>query len=294
MEHRFITGDCLQEMSLLPSNSVDLVFTSPPYEDARTYGIGFSAAGDEWVRWCVPRVMECLRVCKGMVCWVVEGRTRGYRYSNAPMRLAVAAEYAGAVPRKPPIYNRVGIPGSGGPDWFRNDYEFVLSWTRKAGKLPWSDNTAMGHPPKWLPGGVPSHRTKNGDRVNRLSREEKLALGSKLHTKRDANQMRTQVYLPPNKANPGNVVKCHGGGGRLGSMLCHENEAPFPEKLAEFFIASLCPPGGTVLDPFGGSGTVAAVCERLGRNSISIDIRANQTALQKRRMAEVTSKECAA
>jgi len=284
MEHRFITGDCLHEMSLLGANSVDLVFTSPPYEDARTYGIGFSAAGDEWVRWCVPRVMECLRVCKGMVCWVVEGRTRGYRYSNAPMRLAVAAEYAGAVPRKPPIYNRVGIPGSGGPDWFRNDYEFVLSWTRKAGKLLWSDNTAMGHPPKFGPGGAPSHRLADGTRVN----------GSRSTDRRPTGELKPRVYKPPKRSNPGNIIECHGGGGHLGSKLAHENEAPFPEKLAEFFIASMCPPGGTVLDPFGGSGTVAAVCERLGRNSISIDIRANQTALQMRRMAEVTSKECAA
>lgn len=76
----------------------------------------------------------------------------------------------------------------------------------------------------------------------------------------------------------------------LGSRLAHENEAPFPESLAEFFIKSFCPPGGIVLDPFGGSGTVAAVCEKLGRNSISIDIRASQTELQKRRIEEAKSK----
>lgn len=289
-DHKLITGDCLEVMRGMESNSVDLVFTSPPYEDARTYGIDFKAKGDAWVDWCVPRIMECLRVSKGLVAWVVEGRTRNYRYSNAPMRLAVAVENAGGVPRKPPVYNRVGIPGSGGPDWLRNDYEFVLCWTREAGKLPWSDNVAMGHEPKWTPGGIPSHRLPSGRRANKLSWEEKVQLGAEEHTKRSAKKLGKQVYLPPQRANPGNVIRCKVGGGLLGSKIAHENEAPFPESLAEFFIKSFCPEGGTVLDPHGGSGTVAAVCERLGRNSISIDIRASQTELQKRRIEEAKSK----
>ena len=69
----------------------------------------------------------------------------------------------------------------------------------------------------------------------------------------------------------------------MGSKLAHENEAPFPEKLAEFFIRSWCPPGGTVLDPFCGSGTTLAVATKCGRNSIGIDIRESQVDLTKRR-----------
>jgi hypothetical protein len=279
-DHKTITGDCLEVMRAMEPNSVDLVFTSPPYEDARTYGIGFRAKGDAWVDWCVPRVMECLRVSKGLACWVVEGRTRNYRYSNAPMRLAVAVENAGGVPRKPPVYNRVGIPGSGGPDWLRNDYEFVLSWTREAGKLPWSDNVAMGHPPKFGPGGPPSHRLANGLRVN----------GNRITRRNPDCSRSTHVYKVPAKSNPGNIVRCKAGGWVMGSRIAHENEAPFPESLAEFFIKSFCPEGGTVLDPFGGSGTVAAVCEKLGRNSISIDIRESQTELQRRRIEEAKAK----
>ena len=278
-EHKLITGDCLEVMRGMEANSVDLVFTSPPYEDARTYGIDFKAKHDEWVAWCLPRVMESLRVCKGLVGWVVEGRTRNYRYSNAPMRLAVAVENAGGVPRKPPIYNRVGIPGSGGPDWLRNDYEFVLAWTREAGRLPWSDNVAMGHAPKFPPGGPPTHRRADGTR----------AVGQRCSDRRPCGTLKPRVYKPPTKANPGNVIDCGAVGGRnMGNEICHENEAPFPESLAEFFIRSFCPEGGTVLDPHGGSGTVAAVAKRLGRNSISIDIRESQTELQRRRLAELS------
>ena len=73
----------------------------------------------------------------------------------------------------------------------------------------------------------------------------------------------------------------------MGSKLCHENEAPFPEKLAEFFIKSFCPPGGIVLDRFCGSGTTLAVAKRLGRNYIGIDVRESQVELTRRRLAEV-------
>ncbi|HPM82553.1 MAG TPA: site-specific DNA-methyltransferase [Candidatus Anammoximicrobium sp.] len=71
----------------------------------------------------------------------------------------------------------------------------------------------------------------------------------------------------------------------MGHKLCHENEAPFPEALAEWFIRSFCPPGGTVLDPFVGSGTTAAVALMHGRNAIGIDVRQEQIDLARRRIA---------
>ncbi len=48
--------------------------------------------------------------------------------------------------------------------------------------------------------------------------------------------------------------------------------ATMPPKLVEPMILAGCPAGGTVLDPFGGSGTVSQVAERLGRSSIYIDL----------------------
>ena len=55
--------------------------------------------------------------------------------------------------------------------------------------------------------------------------------------------------------------------------LEHEigHPARFPEKLAEFFILSGSIEGDVVLDPFSGSGTTAAVAQRLNRVWIGID-----------------------
>lgn len=80
----------------------------------------------------------------------------------------------------------------------------------------------------------------------------------------------------------------------MGSKLSHENDAPFPERLAEFFIRSFCPPSGTVLDCFGGSGTTLAVAVLNDRNAISVDIRESQCELMRRRLDEALSRKVAA
>lgn len=259
-----VTSDCLQWLRSQPSDSVDLVFGSPPYEAARSYGIDFCLRGQEWVDWMAERMTEMVRVCRGQVAMVVEGRTSKFQWSATPALLMADLHRAGVALRKPPVYHRVGIPGSGGPDWLRNDFEFIVCAT-KGGRLPWSDPTATGHPPKYRPGGRPSHRTANGQRVN------------------------GRDYQPPKLANPGNVIHCNAGGGHLGSDLAHENEAPFPEALAEFFVRSFCPPGGIVLDPFCGSGTTGAVALAHGREFIGVDIRASQVELTGRRIGIVCS-----
>lgn len=252
--------DCLDGLSSLDDDSVDLVFCSPPYVDSRTYGVGFSLSGQAWVDWAFERYMECVRVCRGLVAWVVEGRTRSFRWDATPALLMADLHRSGVRLRKPPAYSRKGIPGSGGPDWLRNDYEFVVCSSK--GRLPWSNNTAMGKPPVFGPGGAISHRTKDGTRVN-------------------------GGYTPPKLANPGNIIHCKVGGGLIGSRLAHENEAPFPERLAEFFVKSFCPPSGVVLDPFVGSGTTVAVAKRFGRSFVGFDIRKDQIELTERRLKEV-------
>jgi hypothetical protein len=264
-----LVGNCLELLPCFPPNSVDLVFGSPPYEDARTYDIAFGLRGQEWVDFMVQVFRASLRICRGIVAFVVEGRTSDFRYTATPALLMADLHRAGIHLRKPPIFRRNGIPGSGGPDWLRNDYEYVVCATN-GGKLPWSENAAMGSPPKYKPGGAPSHRKQNGERVQ----------GN---------------YRPPAKANPGNVIDCTTeaghiidcgavGGGNMGDELCHQNEAPFPEHLAEFFIRSFCPPGGTVIDPFCGSGTVPKMAKLAGRNAIGIDVRESQIEIARRRL----------
>ncbi len=306
--NKIVCGDCLEILRGMDDSSVDLIFCSPPYEDVRTYDIGFKLKGQEWVDWAFERYVECVRVSRGLVAWIVEGKTKQFRYSAIPILLSADLHRAGIKLRKPPIFHRVGIPGSGGPDWIRNDYEFCICASH--GRLPWSDNTACGHPPKYAPGGEMSHRLSDGTRRNQWGGSSKSTGGErgkdgklgiaeprpshkfmtkKEHTERKQNgDMEKQNYVPPKKANPGNVIHCKVGGGVMGSKLAHENEAPFPEQLAEFFVKSFCPPNGVVMDIFSGSGTTAATAIKNGRNYIGVDIRQTQVDLSTKRAQEAT------
>lgn len=298
----------------LPDRSVDLVFGSPPYLDCRTYGIEAQRNCREWIHWMLAITTEACRVAKGLVLWVCAGAVRQYCYQPGPEGLLYEWWKRGGMAWRPCYWNRSGIPGSGGQHWLRADVEYVLAFvgpnrrprrgrpaqhsngldfgisrTVKKGqdgrtipkvsrrsKSPtpedrgelapgdpnafWVDNTAMGHEPKYAPGGDPTHRCVDGARSN------------------------YGPYAPPVLANPGNLIETNAGYGTLGNNLAHENEAPFPEKLAEFFIRTACPPGGLVLDPFSGSGTTVAVAERCDRNGIGLDIRQSQAKLAIRRL----------
>src|SRR2546428_7787414 len=72
------------------------------------------------------------------------------------------------------------------------------------------------------------------------------------------------------------------------SILPDNQYAVFPEALVELPIRATCPRGGTVLDPFVGSGTTAVVALRLGRKAIGIDASADCLEFTKKRILEVS------
>lgn len=287
---RIECGDVLEKLRAEPSKSVDLVFGSPPYEKARMYaGTSTRLESEQWVAWMVEVFREAARVSRGLVAMVCEGRTRQYDYSAAPFLLladlkrakspGVARMNAGGKVRagvrdeptfrirKPPAYVRYGIPGSGGRDWWRNDYEPIICATsRDVVRLPWADPLAIGEPPKYERGGVSSNRMSSDSR----------AKGKK--------------YARPAIANPGNVRRHNVGGGLMGSDYAHENEAPFPQTLAREFVLCFCPPGGVVLDPFSGSGTTAAAAVEAGRRFVAFDLRPSQVELSSRRVGEAVGR----
>jgi hypothetical protein len=313
----------------MPDASVDLVFTSPPYMAARTYGIDAQRDCAEWIDWMLAVVSECTRVCRGLVVVNCAGQTMGRCYQPGPEGLLYEWWRRGGQCWRPCYYHRVGVPGSGnaGPDgkggrrqWFRSDIEHVSGFKRTREWCDSVDSRAIGHAPKFSPGGAMSNRKSNGERVNCDGRDEfggttgsggsRRAKGQTKKRVRDGQHANEQPYREPAIANVGNlmrecqhdgeetimaggpddgwgfIVHTNAGGGHMGSDLAHENEAPFPEALAEPFVLSCSRPGDLVLDPFSGSGTTVAVAHRLGRRGIGFDLRMSQCDLGRRRLAE--------
>jgi len=60
--------------------------------------------------------------------------------------------------------------------------------------------------------------------------------------------------------------------------------ATFPPRLVEPMILAGCPPNGTVLDPFVGSGTVLETARNLGRNAVGLDLSLEYLALSQQRL----------
>lgn len=63
------------------------------------------------------------------------------------------------------------------------------------------------------------------------------------------------------------------------------HSAVFPEKLIEPCILAGCPEGGTVLDPFTGSGTTGVVAKRLRRDFVGCEINPDYAKMAADRIA---------
>lgn len=254
------TGDCMNQIGQFDDNSVDLIFGSPPYAEKgeRYLGRPTKWSTNDWIDWMLKVTQECIRVSKGYVIWIANGAVRKGRYLPACEGLTWKAHEAGLICERPCIWHKNAPPNR--HDWFGNDWEFVLVFKAAATNLHF-DWEAVAKPPKYKSGGRFRQRTSNGTR--RLGNE----------------------YPTHKLARPRDVVRATVGGGHLGSKLAHENEAPFPETLAAYFLQTCSPENGVVLDPFSGSGTTGSVAVEHGRRFIGFDVRKTQAALSRKRLA---------
>ncbi|MCG8406701.1 MAG: site-specific DNA-methyltransferase [Phycisphaerales bacterium] len=242
----------------LEQDSVDMVVGSPPYPDkGKRYCEGWPPLKScEWVDWMLRATKECLRVSKGPVLWVVNNTRANNQHIPSVEMLVVRLYDAGILLDRPVIWHKNAAPTRS--QWFSNVYEQIIACRKRP--LPHWDWESIGGTPKYSAGGRFRQRDQKGKR--RMGGD----------------------YPTVAVTRPKDVMYVTVGGGHLGHPLAHENEAPFPEKLIEPFVKALCPVGGIVLDPFGGSGTTAAVATRLGRKALSFDLRMDQCELARRRI----------
>jgi hypothetical protein len=92
-------------------------------------------------------------------------------------------------------------------------------------------------------------------------------------------------FAHPNGANPGDVWSIAPGGSlRNGSA----HIAAYPDELVRRPILATVPEGGTVVDPFLGSGTTAVVARRLGRRCVGVELNPDYCVVAAARFAQET------
>jgi len=249
---KILLGDCRQVLKNLPDNSVDLVFTSPPYADSRknTYG---GIHPDRYVEWFLPTSKELLRVLKPTGTFVLNIKEKvvdGER-SVYVIELILEMRKQGWLWTEEFIWHKKNCYPGKWPNRFRDAWERLLQFN-KAKKFNMYQEEVM------LPMGDWAQK-----RLRNLSETDKRRDDSRVGSGFGKN---ISNWIGRDKAYPSNVIY-------MATETRNRNHsAVFPEDLPAWFIRLFTRPDDVVLDPFMGSGTTVKVAQNLDRNAIGIEI----------------------
>jgi len=132
IRNNLILGDCEKELLNVADNSVDLIFTSPPYADQRkdTYG---GIAHDEYVDWFLPISKQLLRVIKPTGTFVLNIKEKvvdGER-STYVMELILAMRRQGWLWTEEFIWHKKNSYPGKWPNRFRDSWERLLQFNKE-------------------------------------------------------------------------------------------------------------------------------------------------------------------
>jgi len=253
--NQIICGDNVTVMSTFPDASIDLVVTSPPYDNLRTYG------GHSWDFEGVAQ--QLWRVIKpgGVVVWVVNDATIDGSETGTSFRQALRFMEIGFRLHDTMIYEKSSFRFPDETRYYQTfEYMFILS---------------NGPPVSYSP----------------IEDRDVISAGTKVHgTTIDAKGKRTSVnHVQRTMKSRGvrhNVWRYKTGGGLIGDEICHKHPAPFPEALARDHIKSWSNQGDIVLDCFNGSGTTTKMARELGCRYIGIDIYEEYCEIARKRLQQ--------
>ena len=248
--NKIICGDNVAKMrAFIPDASIDLVVTSPPYDNLRMYG------GHSWDFEGVAK--ELWRVIKpgGVLVWVVADETINGSETGTSFRQALRFMEIGFNLNDTMIY-RCSKPPANTACRYQPcfEYMFILSSGKPSTFTPIME--------RCLWAGVGTSPTQR-DRLGVLS-------GGSRRTIKD-RKPRENIWF----YETGN-----------GKTAATSHPAAFPESLARDHILSWSNEGDIVLDPFSGSGTTALMARSTGRQFIGIEINQAYCEIAKSRMRQ--------
>ncbi|MBU3924768.1 site-specific DNA-methyltransferase [Patescibacteria group bacterium] len=254
--NKIICGDCVEVLKDMPDNSIDLVVTSPPYDEVRKYN-GFSFNLHETGK-------ELFRVLKngGIAAMVIQDQTKNFGKSLTSFRTIVDwVDNIGFKLFETVIYRKYGTEGAWWKYRFRVDHEYMPIFLK--GERPAFFNKE--------PLKIPS---KHGGKVMTGSGNRRTDGTTTKTITRQINTMKCRGtiwdYLNAGDKNP----------------LKRKHPAVFPDKIPLDFIKCFCPNNGIVLDPFVGSGSTLVAAKQLGKNYIGIDISKEYCEISKERIKQ--------
>lgn len=309
--------DALDYLRIVPSDSVNCCVTSPPYFGLRDYGvtgqIGLEQTPREYVDKLVRVFREVRRVLReDGTCFLNlgdsyasgeigrhdsvqanDGRdwsgtrkgiirqqsntTTGLASKNLlmiPARVAIALQDDGWIIRSEIVWHKPNPMPESVTDRPTKAHEMIYLLTKSP--RYWYDAEAIKETA--VDGDPTSPRGSKGvmDHQNKGNRKQDMT-GNRRYTGFNDRWGAREPLELRNKRSVWTVPT---------QPVSYAHFACFPEKLIEPMILAGCPKDGIVLDPFMGSGTTAAVAERLGRRWQGCELNKDYIEIIKRRLEE--------
>ena len=231
--------DCLEGMKEIPDGSMDLVVTSPPYDNMRTYNNDVDKTWGEQV-W-KPIIKGLYRVIKygGVVVWNVNDATIDGSETGTSFRQALFFMECGFNLHDTMIWEKTcnGCLGSNNCYLQNFEYMFVFSKGKPAKFNAIEDRRNVVKAGKE---GIVNSALKDGKGTDRKIVRKEFG-------------KRTNIW-------------------RINQQQNSDHPAPFPVELARDHIVSWSNEGDTVLDPFIGSGTTAIACIKEKRHFVGFEL----------------------
>ena len=307
--YKVLVGDCIQSMQTLEDQSIHCCVTSPPYFGLRDYGhddqIGVEETPDAFVAKLVQVFREVKRVLRDDgTLWLNLGdsycNTNGYARAQPkfqrqgrndapandrnldalhragfktkdligiPWRVAFALQADGWYLRQDIIWHKPNPMPESVTDRCTKAHEYIFLLSK--GPKYYYDHEAVKEPSVDKESYTPRRRR------NKDKRE-----GDKFFATKVGNHAEGKTYPTRNRRSVWTVSTKPFKGAHF---------ATFPPDLIEPCILAGCPKGGTVLDPFGGSGTTAGVAIKNNRKAILCELNPEYVKLIPERIKKITT-----
>ena len=247
-------GDSEELLKELPASSVDLVFTSPPYYNAKPEYAEYLSY-EEYLLKMKKIIHECARVLS-------EGRFFVLNVSPVLIRRASRNEAS----------KRIAVPFDFHRLFIEEGFEFVddiiwvkpegAGWATGRGRRFAADRNPLQYKPVPVTEYVLVYRKKKDKLIDWLIRK---------HPDQEAVEA-SKIEDGYEVTNIWKITPAH----------CKEHPAIFPIELAEKVIKYYSFKNDVVLDPFGGTGTTARAAAMLGRRFATFEMDAKYVDIIKK------------
>ena len=250
-QHKVICGDCLEVLKNFPENSVDLVFTDPPYNQDIKYVKKYFTDRKglpEYMGWMKERMKEITRVLK-------EGGTiyiMNYPELNARL-LPFLEEELGLTLRRWIVWHYPTNIGHSDKNWTRS-HRSILFLT-KGDNYTFNRNEIIQH-----------YKNPTVSKIKKRLEEGYLGRGAyDVLSPADLLEI-FEIQKGLNDVLEMNLLK------NVRDERKKWHSCQLPPELIEVFINVSSNKGSVVMDPFAGTFSTCLAAKRLGRSSIGIDI----------------------